>query len=178
MLVRHHLEIKGIELHSELLNGNCRIVADAGQLQQALVALLVNALEAMSGLDSGKGKLTLRLRGSDDEVQIDVGDTGAGIPAEVLPQIFEPFFSTKETERGVGLGLAVVYGIVQRHGGRIEVESQIGQGTVFHLRLPRQARSRTMAGRPMRTGGGRSHDRSSARRPEVKTPWPPNLPGS
>jgi two-component system NtrC family sensor kinase len=140
MLVRHHLEIKGIELHSEPLSGNCRIVADAGQLQQALVALLVNALEAMNGLEAGEGKLTLRLCGSDDEVQIDVGDTGAGISAEVLPRIFEPFFSTKETERGVGLGLAVVYGIVQRHGGQIEVESQIGQGTVFHLRLPREAR--------------------------------------
>jgi two-component system NtrC family sensor kinase len=140
MLVRHHLEIKGIELHSELLDGNCRIVADAGQLQQALVALLVNALEAMNGLENGKGKLTLQLGGGDDEVHIDVGDTGAGISAEVLPRIFEPFFSTKETERGVGLGLAVVYGIVQRHGGQIDVESQIGQGTVFHLRLPRQAR--------------------------------------
>ena len=139
MLVRHHLQIKGIKLHSELLDGNRQIVADAGQIQQALVALLVNAIEAMSGLENGKGKLTVRLRGSDDEVQIDVGDTGAGIPPEVLPQIFEPFFSTKEAEKGVGLGLAVVYGIVQRHGGRIEVESQVGRGTVFHLRLPRQA---------------------------------------
>ena len=65
----------------------------------------------------------MRLRGSADEVQIDIGDTGVGIPPEVLPQIFDPFFSTKETENGVGLGLAVVYGIVQRHGGQIEVES-------------------------------------------------------
>ena len=80
----------------------------------------------------------MRLRGNADEVQIDVGDTGVGIPPEVLPQIFEPFFSTKEAENGVGLGLAVVYGIVQRHGGRIEVESKVGQGTVFHLRLPRR----------------------------------------
>jgi two-component system cell cycle sensor histidine kinase/response regulator CckA len=67
-----------------------------------------------------------------------VGDTGAGIPPEVLPQIFEPFFSTKDTPNCVGLGLAVVYGIVQRHGGQIEVESKVGQGTVFHLRLPRR----------------------------------------
>ena len=115
-------------------------MADAGQLQQALVALLVNAVEAMKGLEGGEGELTVRLRGSADEVQIDVGDTGVGIPPEVLPQIFEPFFSTKEAENGVGLGLAVVYGIVQRHGGQIEVESKVGQGTVFHLRLPRHAR--------------------------------------
>jgi two-component system NtrC family sensor kinase len=139
MLVRHHLEISGVQLHSELLSGDSRIVADAGQLQQALVALLVNGVEAMKGIEGVEGKLTMRLHGGDDEVQIDVGDTGVGIPPEVLPQIFEPFFSTKETH-GVGLGLAVVYGIVQRHGGRIEVESKVGQGTVFHLRLPRDVR--------------------------------------
>ena len=139
MLVRHHLQLKGVTLNSELLSGNREIVADAGQLQQALVALLVNAVEAMSGLEEGEGELTVRLSGSDDEVRIDIGDTGVGIPNEVLPKIFEPFFSTKEAEKGVGLGLSVVYGIVQRHGGQIEAESKVGRGTVFHLRLPRQA---------------------------------------
>jgi len=113
-------------------------VADPGQLQQALVALRANAVEAMKGMPGREGELTLRLRGSAEEVQIDVGDTGTGIPPEVLPQIFEPFFSTKESQNCVGLGLAVVYGIVQRHGGQIEVESKVGQGTVFHLRLPRR----------------------------------------
>jgi len=139
MLVRHHLEISGVKLRSELLSDNSQIVADAGQLQQALVALLVNAVEAMTGLEGGEGELTVRLRGDADEVQIDVGDTGVGIPPDVLPQIFEPFFSTKEKEKGVGLGLAVVYGIVRRHGGQIEVEPHLGRGTVFHLRLPRHA---------------------------------------
>jgi len=140
MLVRHHLEISGLKLQCELLSGNSQIVADAGQLQQALVALLVNAVEAMRGQEGSEGELTVRLRGNDDEVQIDVGDTGMGIPPDVLPQIFEPFFSTKETQNCVGLGLAVVYGIVQRHGGQIEVESKVGHGTIFHLRLPRKAR--------------------------------------
>jgi len=114
MLVRHHLQLKGVKLHSELL----------------------------SGLKEGEGELTVRLCGGDDEVRIDIGDTGVGIPNEVLPRIFEPFFSTKEAEKGVGLGLSVVYGIVQRHGGQIEVESKVGRGTVFHLRLPRQAGKR------------------------------------
>jgi len=135
MLVQHHLEICGAKLHSELLRGDSRIVADAAQLEQALVALLVNAAEAMKGPAKGDAELTVRLHGTADEVQIEVGDTGVGIPPDVLPQIFDPFFSTKEN--GVGLGLAVVYGIVQRHGGQIEVESSVGRGTLFRLRLPR-----------------------------------------
>ncbi|MCY2995346.1 MAG: ATP-binding protein [Planctomycetota bacterium] len=146
MLIRHHLEISGVKLHYELLSGNREMVADAGQIQQALIALLVNAVEAMKGLEGGERELTVRLHGTDDEVQIDIADTGAGIPPEVLPQIFEPFFSTKDVENGVGLGLAVVYGIVQRHGGRIEVESQVGQGTLFRVFLPRHATLRPDTG--------------------------------
>jgi two-component system NtrC family sensor kinase len=138
MLVRHHLEISGIRLRTELLSGNSEIVTDGGQLQQALVALLVNGVEAMSGLERDEGELTVRLRGDAGDVQIEVADTGVGIPPDVLPQIFEPFFSTKDSENGVGLGLAVVYGIVQRLGGQIDVESKVGEGTVFHLRLPRR----------------------------------------
>jgi signal transduction histidine kinase len=99
---------------------------------------LVNAVEAMKRPEDEGGELSVRLDGSADEVRIDIGDTGIGIPPEVLPQIFEPFFSTKEAENGVGLGLPVVYGIVRRHGGQISVESKLGQGTVFHLRLPRR----------------------------------------
>jgi two-component system NtrC family sensor kinase len=137
MLVRHHLEISGVQLRNEPLAGDSEIVADAGQLQQALVALLVNAVEAMEG-PSGDKELTVRARGDTDEVFIDISDTGVGISPEVLPSIFEPFFSTKGAENGVGLGLAVVYGIVNRHGGTIEVESEVGSGTVFHLRLPRK----------------------------------------
>ncbi len=137
MLLRHHLEISGVRLQSELLSGNSQIVADGGQLQQALVALFVNAVEAMT-TNGGDGELSVRLTGDDNEIQIDVGDTGVGIPVEVLPQIFEPFFTTKEQESGAGLGLAVVYGILQRHGGDITVESHVDRGTVFHIKLPRR----------------------------------------
>ena len=159
MLVRHHLEISQDQsCTANCSSGDSQIVADAGQLQQALVALLVNAVEAMKGLEGEEAELNVRLRGSADEVRIDIRDTGVGIPPEVLPQIFDPFFSTKETENGVGLGLAVVYGIVQRHGGQISVESKVGQGTVFHLRLPRQAKP-SEAGRPapLRRRSGRSY---------------------
>ena len=138
MLVRHHMEISGIELRHQPLEGDSQIIADPGQLEQALVALLVNAVEAMAGAGDDGGVLSVGMTGTADEVSIDIGDTGQGIPPEVVPRIFEPFFSTKEEESRVGLGLAVVYGIVQRHGGTIEVESEPGRGTVFHLRLSRR----------------------------------------
>jgi two-component system NtrC family sensor kinase len=138
MLVQHHLKVSNIELTTQPLAGNSMIVADGGQLQQALVALMVNAVEAMGGASSGGGVLSVRLDASDGEVMIEIADNGPGIPPAVLPHIFEPFFSTKDQESGVGLGLAVVYGIVQRHGGTIDVESEPGLGTTFIIRLPRQ----------------------------------------
>jgi two-component system NtrC family sensor kinase len=156
MLVRHHLEISGIRLNCERLSGDSTILADAGQLQQALVALLVNAVEAMQGNRGEDAKLSVRLKGTDQEVQIEVADTGVGIPPEVLPQIFEPFYSTKEVENGVGLGLSVVYGIVDRHGGRIDVQSQVGQGTVFRVRLPRRAAVKDGAPRAAASPAGSS----------------------
>ncbi len=140
MLVHHHLEISGVKLDSQLLTENSQIVADSGQIVQALVALLINAVEAMNGLEEGEAVLSLRLHGTDDHVEIEVADNGIGIPDDVLPQIFEPFFSTKDDESGVGLGLAVVYGIVQRHGGHIEACSNLGHGAVFHVCLPRCAK--------------------------------------
>ncbi|HEX9885015.1 MAG TPA: ATP-binding protein [Longimicrobiales bacterium] len=133
MLVRHHLEISGIALETEFLDADSEVIADAGQIQQALVALFVNAVEAMRE----GGTLTVRLRGGPMDVRVEVRDTGVGIPPDVQPQIFEPFFSTKDNEAGVGLGLAVVYGILHRHGGFIEVESEVGTGTTFHIWLPR-----------------------------------------
>ncbi|HET8645552.1 MAG TPA: ATP-binding protein [Vicinamibacteria bacterium] len=138
MLMRHHLEMHNVELQRELLAGDAQVVADGAQLQQALLALLVNAVEAMgSGSDKG-GTLGLRIEGDAQAVTFHVSDTGVGIHPEVLPHIFEPFFSTKHQESGVGLGLAVVYGIVQRHGGTIAVDSERGRGTTFHVRVPRQ----------------------------------------
>jgi signal transduction histidine kinase len=83
----------------------------------------------------GKLKIKTNLLDSDREVQIVVSDTGGGIPEEILPHIFEPFVSTKES---TGLGLAVVYGIIQQHKGEIEVESKTNQGTTFIITLPRR----------------------------------------
>jgi two-component system NtrC family sensor kinase len=139
MLVRHHLEIAGIQLRQQRLEGDSQIIADPGQIQQALVALLVNAVEAIKEAGDRDGELAVGADGDADWVRIHITDSGVGIPPEVLPRIFEPFFSTKDKESGVGLGLAVVYGIVQRHGGRhLDVDTAPGRGTTFHLRLPRR----------------------------------------
>jgi len=136
MLVRHHLEMANIKLVSQKLDEDDQLICDADQLQQALVALFMNAVESMA--EGGDGQLTVRLQGESDHLGIDVSDTGSGIPAEIVSHIFEPFFSTKDKESGVGLGLAVVYGIVQRHGGSIDVTSQVGEGATFHLHIPRR----------------------------------------
>lgn len=135
MLVRHKAEMAGVSLSLEA-EGDDVIVADADQVQQTLLALLMNGLESMNG--SSDGRLVVRLIGDDAGLSLEVEDTGGGIPDEVLPHIFEPFFSTKNQESGVGLGLAVVYGIVHRHGGSIDVETRVGVGTTFKVRLPRQ----------------------------------------
>ena len=112
------------------------VAGDEGQLQQAVVILAENAVDAMPE----GGTLTLRTRavteGDDGAVLIEVGDTGSGIPPEILERIFDPFFTTKEIGRGTGLGLAVCYGIVTEHGGRIGVDSTPGRGTTFTIRLP------------------------------------------
>jgi two-component system NtrC family sensor kinase len=145
MLVRHHLEMSDVHLYLEMLAGDPTVVADAGQLEQALVALMVNAVEAMTADHHRGGELDVLLAGDADTVEVRVRDTGVGIPPEVQGRIFEPFFSTKNAESGVGLGLAVVYGIVQRHGGSIDVDSTPGRGTTFRLRLPRRPDPRRIA---------------------------------
>jgi len=140
MLIRHRLQISDIALEYARIDTDPCVVADAGQLEQAMVALLVNAVEALSAPDGsgGGGRLSLRLCADDTSVTVEVADTGVGIHPDVLPQIFEPFFSTKHQESGVGLGLAVVFGIVQRHNGTIDVTSEPGRGATFTMRLPRR----------------------------------------
>lgn len=136
-LMRHHLELGAVELGTELRLADDEIVCDGDQIVQALLALMINAVEAMPE----GGALTLitdRDPRDDGYVLLEVADTGMGIPDEVRDRIFDPFFSTKNETKGVGLGLAVVFGIVRRHGGEISVDSTPGKGTTFTLRLPRR----------------------------------------
>jgi len=152
MLVRHHLEMSNTKVSTGLLEGDDQVVCDANQIQQALVALFVNAVEAMPE----GGTLSVKAEEAGDDVRLVVADTGVGVPSEVLPRIFEPFFSTKGDQSvGAGLGLAVVYGIVQRHGGEIHVESEPEHGTTFTITLPRRHTSRTATAEGMVRRGGR-----------------------
>lgn len=131
------------------------VEADPSQLNQVLLNLVVNARDAMPE----GGTLELRVERRGDEALLAVSDTGCGIPEGVLPRIFEPFFSTKGPEKGTGLGLAVVHGIVTQHGGRVEVASTVGRGSTFTVVLPMasvplapQARANAAATPP--AGGG------------------------
>ena len=103
---------------------------DPTQMQQVLVNLVKNAIHAMTR----GGTLTLQTGEGADGVWVSVADTGGGIPQEQINRIFEPFFTTKKT--GTGLGLMIVQRIVRAHGGRIELESHVGRGTTFRIRLP------------------------------------------
>jgi len=108
------------------------ILADASQITQVLINLVINAIHAMDG----KGTLTLRTTSADRLVQMVVQDTGIGMDQQTMEQIFLPFFTTKDLDHGTGLGLSVVHGIISAHEGTIDVESTVGQGTIFTITFP------------------------------------------
>ena len=131
-LLSHQKRSSEVEFKLEIAPDLRPVSGDPGQLQQAVIALATNALDAMG--DSGS--LSIIARNNDDNVTIEVSDTGVGIPPENLTKIFEPFFTTKEIGRGTGLGLAVCYGILTEHGGALDVQSTVGTGTTFTISLP------------------------------------------
>ena len=132
-LVGHHAEMKHITLDRDDTPSLPPVLADLGQIQQVLVNLVVNAIQATS--DGGMVTISAS-PGKNGLVKIVVQDNGCGIAPENLDRLFTPFFTTKEETKGVGLGLAVSYGIIERHGGRIEVQSELGKGSKFTVYLP------------------------------------------
>ena len=122
----------GVRVEQKLPDHEVPIVYDAQQIEQVLINLIQNAVHAMPK----GGKLEVELSHKDGGAELRVRDTGMGIPPEVLPKIFDPFFTTKPEGQGTGMGLSVSYGIIARHGGQIEVESQVDEGTTFIIRLP------------------------------------------
>lgn len=134
MLVRHNLEIAAIDLHATLAEGLPRLHCDPSQIEQVLLAVIVNAADAMQ--KGGNLWIDSRLSGNGSQVVLTIRDDGSGIPPEILPKIFEPFVTTKENGHGTGLGLAVSRGIVERHSGKISVASEVGKGTTVTITLP------------------------------------------
>ena len=134
LLCQHKLELSNIRLATEFSSELPAIQGDFNQLQQCIINLIFNALDAMPG----GGVLTIGAfhNFSQNRVVITVQDTGIGIPQENLSHIFEPFFTSKDEEYSVGLGLSTLYGIVQHHHGDVNVESRPGEGTRFSLSLP------------------------------------------
>lgn len=131
-LIRSQKGFHKVTLVEELDEALPPVVGDRNQLQQVLLNLCMNGCEAMHG----GGVLSLRTRSEGNRVALEVSDSGCGIKPEHLGKIFDPFFTTKPVGKGTGLGLSVSYGIVEQHGGTLEVASEEGRGTTFTVRLP------------------------------------------
>jgi signal transduction histidine kinase len=130
-LLQHRL--RHVQIIKEV-DPDVRVRGFPGQIDQVLMNLLTNAAQAMG--DRG-GTIRVSTQSRDGRVLLIVSDDGPGIPADVLPRIFDPFFTTKDVGEGSGLGLSIVHGIVERHGGQIDVDSKPGQGTTFTVSFPR-----------------------------------------
>ncbi len=130
-MVGHQAHLQNVEYVKEFGPSLPKVKADFDQLQQVFTNLMLNAIQAMPQ----GGKLTFKTSAENNKVRVDVQDTGCGIPKENLDKLGTPFFTTKEKGKGVGLGVAVVYGIVERHDGKVEVQSEVGRGTTFTVYL-------------------------------------------
>ena len=130
------LKINGIRVDKQLDPQLAEIMGSEDQLQQVLMNLISNGAEAMEGTHGGT--LTVETQNAPDGrgIIVRIRDAGVGIPRENLGKLFEPFFTTKKSGKGVGLGLSVVYGIIQEHGGTIQVTSEPHNGSVFQVELP------------------------------------------
>jgi two-component system NtrC family sensor kinase len=136
-LVEHHLKLNNIELVKIYHDGSVGVICDRDQIQQAFLAILDNAAESMP--HGGVLTIITNTNPRKKRVQVQVQDTGAGISTSDLPHVFEPFYTTKKEGKGVGLGLSVCYGIIERHDGEIEIYSKEGEGTTFIIELPLHA---------------------------------------
>ena len=139
-IVEHQLEINQVRLVQEVEPDLPRVEGNANQLQQVLMNLAINAQQAMKG-EPG----TVTIRADRDElgnIRIRVSDDGPGMPEAISKRVFDPFFSTKPSGEGTGLGLSVSYGIIQEHNGTIRVDSVVGEGTDFTITLPELGRAK------------------------------------
>ncbi|OGP73053.1 MAG: hypothetical protein A2V86_17195 [Deltaproteobacteria bacterium RBG_16_49_23] len=136
-LVENQARFQNIKIVKELKADMPMLSVDGDQIQQVFMNIIINAADAIGG---NGGTLTIKTESHDKIAEISFTDTGCGMSKEHLSKIFTPFFTTKETGKGTGLGLAITYGIVQSHGGDIEVASETGKGSTFRIKLPVEKR--------------------------------------
>ncbi|MGO8990217.1 MAG: sensor histidine kinase [bacterium] len=132
-LVENQARFQNIKIVKEFKTSIPMLFLDGDQIQQVFMNIIINAADAMAG---NGGTLTIKTNLKDGMAEVSFADSGCGIAKEHLSKLFDPFFTTKETGKGTGLGLAISYGIIQSHGGDIEVESQMGKGSTFRIKLP------------------------------------------
>jgi len=133
-ILSHRLDLGNIALDLRLSDTLPKIECDSSQMQQVIINLVMNGAEACQS--KGCGTVRITTRQESDYVVVEISDTGDGISTEIMSKIFDPFFTTKGEGKGVGLGLSVVYGIVDAHGGDIVVDSKVGEGTTIKVSLP------------------------------------------
>lgn len=131
-LLKHHQRFRRLKVTRDFADGLPQVEGNSERLVQAAMAILLNAADATNG----HGNVIVRTRLEINQIVAEFHDDGPGIPPDVLPKIFEPFYTTKGPSRGTGLGLAICYGIVADHQGRLDVRSEPGRGTVFRMTLP------------------------------------------
>ena len=142
LFCEHEIKANRIEVVRGAANRCLRVLGIADQLVQVFVNLFTNAAQAMS---TEGGTLTVAVRTAGDWAEVDVGDTGIGVGSESLERIFEPFYTTRESDAGTGLGLAIVHDIIAAHGGQLRADSTPGEGTLFRFTLPLTADSTSEA---------------------------------
>ena len=136
-LLAYHLRTSNVEVAFDLADDLPVIWADGHQLHQVVVNLVANAHQAMRRMDTARRLvITTRFEREPDRVQLDIADSGPGIPAEIRARIFEPFFTTKPAGEGTGLGLSLCRNMLEEHGGTIAVQSEVGLGATFRIELP------------------------------------------
>jgi two-component system NtrC family sensor kinase len=146
-LLERQAQFQNIQITWDLQPDLPKAVIDPSQIERVFINLMINAADAMEN----NGKLTLSTYYDPLEsfIETSIADTGHGISRENLEKIFDPFFTTKDTGHGVGLGLAISYGIIKEHNGTISVESEEGKGTTFTIRLPVTVEEKVSDGQPV-----------------------------
>jgi signal transduction histidine kinase len=135
VLLNYPASKKNIKVVNDLSDSIPDVLIDENKMSQVFMNIIINALQSMNG----GGTLTIKTEVDNGFCVVSIKDTGGGIPSEIMPNVFDPFFTTKGVGEGTGLGLSVSKGIVEQHGGIIEVESTVGVGTIFKIKLPMEA---------------------------------------